>query len=117
MKKEELRNLLKFGYKLSDIFVFSPGQECIIFKAEKFEDGEKIIYIPDIFLNKIPVNISIVADDIIDNIIDCCYTGQDFIDECDGDLALAKKLFLCCKWQHPSSILPEIDDQDEEDDI
>lgn len=117
MKKEELRNRLKSGYKLDDIFVFSPGQDCTIFKAEKFEDGEEIIYIPDISLNGIPVSTPIAVDDTIDNVIDCCYTGQDFIDQCDGDLDLAKRLFLYCDWQHPSSALPEIDDRDEEDDV
>ena len=46
--------------------------------------------------------------------MDKCYTGNDFIDLCDGDVKLAERLFRYCDWQHPSSALNEVTD-DEED--
>lgn len=117
MKKSELKEHLKAGYTMDDIFAFSPGQDCVIFKAEKFESGEEIIYIPDIFLNQIPTGTPICDDETIDDVVGHCYTGQDFIDQCEGDVGLAERLFAYCDWQHPSSAIPEIDDRDEEDDI
>lgn len=54
MKKQELREYLKAGYFMDDAFDFGPGQDCEIFKADHFESGDEIIYIPDVYLNMIP---------------------------------------------------------------
>lgn len=43
-----------------------------------------------------------------------CYTGQDFIDECHGDMEKAERLFYYCDWQHPSSAIDELTDDGEE---
>ena len=117
MTKNELRDRLKAGYTMDDIFLFSQGQDCLIFKEDRFCAGEEIIYIPDLFLNQIPTGTPICDDETIDDVVGHCYTGQDFIDQCEGDADLAERLFAYCDWQHPSSAIPEIDDRDEEDDI
>lgn len=46
MTKAELRDHLKAGYFMDDAFDFSPGQDCDIFKADQFQAGDEIIYIP-----------------------------------------------------------------------
>ena len=50
----------------------------------------------------------------MEEIVGCCYTGNDFIEECGGDVEKARHLFWYCDWQHPSSALPEIDDEEGE---
>lgn len=115
MTKEEVRAALEAGSVLGELFVFSEGQECYIFKAPVFEAGAEILYIPDTYLNELPITEEPTCEDEIDRIIDCCYTGDDFIKSCDGDVELAKRLFAYCDWQHPSSALPEVDDDEEED--
>ena len=112
--KETLRKSLEIGLKMRELFDFSDGQDCLIFKVEKFLPGDKIIYIPDVVLNEIPLGRPVVVDDEITEILDMCYTGNDFIDLCDGDAKLAERLFWYCDWQHPSSALNEVTD-DEED--
>ena len=112
--KETLRKSLEIGLKMGELFDFSDGQNCLIFKAESFLPGDKIIYISDAFLNEIPLDRPIANDSEIVEIIDKCYTGDDFIELCDGNVDLAERLFGYCDWQHPSSALNEVMD-DEED--
>lgn len=112
MTKDKLKKHLKNGGLMDDAFSFGPGQECEIFKEEQFLPGDEIIYIPDTALNKIPITTPITDDEAIDDVINHCYTGDDFIDECGGDREKAKRLFYYCDWQHPSSALPELDDDD-----
>lgn len=116
MTKRELRDYLKAGCFMDDVFIFGPGQDCEIFKAEKFQSGEQIIYIPDVYLNTIPRGTCITDDETIDEVVGNCYTGDDFIEECGGNLELAEHLFRYCDWQHPSSALPEIEDEEGQDD-
>lgn len=113
MTKSELRRRLKAGYLMDDVFAFGPGQECEIFKAERFRPGDEIIYIPDTHLNTIPRGTCIKDDETIEDVIGCCYTGDDFIDECGGNQELAERLFYYCDWQHPSSAVTEIEDEEE----
>lgn len=113
MTKSELRDHLKAGYFMDDAFIFGPGQECMIFKADEFKPGDEIIYIPDTHLNEIPIGTTVTDDEIIDEVIGKCYTGDDFIEECGGDEELAERLFWYCDWQHPGSALPEVEDEDE----
>lgn len=114
MTKSELRERLLAGETMDSLFVFTEGQECDIYKADEFKAGEDIIYIPDLYLNNIPVDEAITPDDDLDEILSCCYTGNDFIDECDGDEEKAERLFYYCDWQNPSSAVDEIDDDVEE---
>ena len=114
MKKNDLRDYLKAGYFMDDAFDFEPGQECEIFKAEKFTPGDEIIYIPDTNLNMIPRGTCITDDETIDEVIGNCYTGDNFIECCEGDKKMAERLFDYCDWQHPSSAVPEIYDEDED---
>lgn len=113
MTKSELRNHLINGGRLDAVFTFGSGQECEIFKADKFQSSDEIIYIPDIWLNEIPITSPITEEEIMDDVIGCCYTGNDFIHECDGDAKLAERLFWYCDWQHPCSALPELEGGDE----
>ena len=49
-----------------------------------------------------------------EEVLSCCYTGKDFLDEFDGDAVLAERLFWYCDWQHPSSAACEIEDEEDE---
>lgn len=116
MTKQELRDYLKAGYFMNDAFNFGPGQDCEIFKAGQFKPGDEIIYIPDVYLNMIPMNAPVTDDEVIDEVVSNCYTGDDFLEQCGGDEEKARRLFWYCDWQHPSSAMDEgaVDD-DEED--
>ena len=114
MTKEELRTELQRGRTLDELLHFSRGQECLIFKADEFEPGDEILYIPDIDLNEIPADTDLSCDiEGIFDVLGCCYTGDDFIEECDGNAELAERLFWYCDWQHPSSSRIELEDDDE----
>lgn len=115
MTKAELRERLLKGAVMDDLFEFREGQECWMFKAPKFDLGENILYIPDTDLNEIPVVEHPTCEEEIEEIIDQCYTGDDFVEECDGDVKKAERLFWYCDWQHPSSALPEIEDKEEDE--
>lgn len=77
MTKKELRDKLYEGSHLENLFDFSDGQECIIYKGN-FEVSDKIIYIPDIDLNQIDTECALSNEDI-ENVIHNCYTGNDFV--------------------------------------
>lgn len=118
MTKAELRAELERGAMMGDLFLFISGQEGEIFKADTFEAGDQIIYIPDIWLNEIPTR-PLKDESEIENVLDCCYTGNDFIRLCEerfGNGDKASELFDYVDWQHPSSALDagEIDDDEEE---
>ncbi|MBM6724912.1 hypothetical protein [Pseudoflavonifractor phocaeensis] len=114
LTKDELRLALEGGTKLVDMFYFQPGQECEIFKAERFRTGDEIIYIPDLSLNEIPIDMVVDDPEAVEDILDNCYTGNDFLEVCGGDRDLAERLFHYVDWQHPSSALPEVE-EDEDD--
>lgn len=114
MKKEELREVFHQGFALADVLTLVPGQDCMMFKADEFRTDNEIIYIPDMCLNEITAYRTPNPEEY-DHIISNCYTGQDFIDEADGDEDLAYRLFCYCNWQHPSSALHEVDYEDEEE--
>lgn len=130
MTSKELEIKLQAGATLSEILVFVDGQDCTIFKAKKFCAGDEVLYIPDVELNEIPINIplnvdnsmsdnsngkwgSMTAAEQITLILSYCYTGDDFLSECDGNERLAEDLFHYCDWQHPSSALPELECDEE----
>ena len=100
MTKKELQDKLYEGSHLEDLFNFSDGQECIIYKSN-FEVSDKIIYIPDIDLNQIDTECAL-SNEEIENVIHNCYTGNDFVEECSGHEDLARELFDFVDWQHPN---------------
>ena len=110
-----LRLQLQQGHTLNDLLVFGPGQDCEIFKTDKFYPGDVIIYIPDVDLNHIPLDRPITDPEEFSEVLSNCYTGQDFIDECGGDVAKAERLFWYCDWQHPSSAMDELADEEGSD--
>lgn len=113
LTKDDLRVALAAGKTMNELFPFAPGQECEIFKAGMFAPGDVIIYVPDTGLNEIPTDEPITEHDDIEDVVGNCYTGDDFVEECGGDVELAERLFDYCDWQHPSSALPEVDDEEE----
>ena len=112
--KPMLRTQLQQGHTLNDLLVFDPGQDCEIFKADKFYPGDVVIYVPDVALNHIPLDRPITDQEEFSEVLSNCYTGQDFIDECHGDTEKAERLFCYCDWQHPSSAVDELADDGEE---
>lgn len=116
MKKCELKARLEAGETLNGLLTFGPGQECEIFKADKFITGDEVIYIPDTWLNGINITKPISNLEELDEVLSNCYTGDDFVAECGGDVKKAEALFWFCDWQHPSSALDDgaINDDEEE---
>ena len=112
--KPMLRIQLQQGHTLNDLLAFGPGQDCEIFKADKFYPGDVVIYVPDVALNHIPLDRPITDQEEFSEVLSNCYTGQDFIDECHGDTEKAERLFCNCDWQHPSSAVDELADDGEE---
>lgn len=98
MTKEQLKSKLESGCMLCEIFDFVDGQECLIYKGD-FEVSNQIIYIPDIYLNEIDTE-SVLSGKEIENVLSNCYTGNDFIMECNGHENLARELFGFVDWQH-----------------
>ena len=115
MTKNELKMKLEAGAFLVDLFDFTYGQECLIYKGN-FEISDQIIYIPDVDLNEIDTE-SVLEDEEIENVLDCCYTGNDFVAECSGHEDLAMELFNFVDWQHPNiqDVLDGYDDDEFEE--
>lgn len=102
MTKEILRKELECGKVLKDIFSFTDGQDCTIYKGKfDLENAENIIYIPDIFLNDIDIDADFLTEMEIKNVLENCYTTEDFIEEVQGHVNLAESLFDYVNWQHP----------------
>lgn len=113
MTKDQLAERLKNGEHLEDIFEFTDGQECLIYKG-KFEISDNIIYISDIWLHELNVDSKATEEDIED-IINCCYTGNDFMEECHNSESVAEGLFNIVDWQTPD-IQDVLDGYTEDDD-
>ena len=113
MTKEELWARLARGKTMEELFMIREGQDCPIVKMG-FQAGDEILYIPDFWLNEIPEDRPITDPERIKEVLACCYTGDDFLNECGGDEVLARELHAYCDWQHPSSALPEIEPGREE---
>ena len=111
IRKGELRERLEGGATLDELLIFTNGQECPIFKAEEFVPGDAVLYIPDIWQNEIDTTSALTGEELEDA-LGMCYTGDDFIELCDGDAEKAERLFWFCDWQHPSAALPEIEEDD-----
>ena len=113
MTKDQLKERLKNGEYLEDIFEFTDGQDCLIYKGN-FEVSDNIIYISDIWLHELNVDSKATEEDIED-IINCCYTGNDFMEECHNSESVAEGLFNIVDW-HTPDIQDILDGYDEEDD-
>ena len=98
MTREEVYSALRSGKSLNEIFRFTEGQDCMIYKADSFEISDNVIYIPDLDLNEVVTDRSLTEEEI--NRIPM-YTGKDFLSECDGKEDAARLLFSWCDWQHP----------------
>ena len=101
--KSELREKLKKGFSLDQLLDFKMGQECLIFKAEDFCLGDKVIYIPDVDLNEIDIYDIAADDEEIEEYLSYCYTGDDFLEICENNLKYAERAFWFCDWQNPST--------------
>lgn len=94
MTREILRKELECGKRLKDLFEFSGGQDCTIYKGKfDLENAENIIYIPDIFLNDIDIDADFLTEMEIKNVLNNCYTTDDFLEKAQGHVNLAKSLF------------------------
>ena len=113
--KLDLRTALGNGMTLEDLFSFTAGQECLIFKANHFKKGDGIMYIPDLCLNEIKAD-SVLSVAEIEALLDQCYTGDDFIGVAEGNVAKAEELFRYCDWQHPEAVWDAGELEDEEED-
>lgn len=102
MTQEELRKELENGKMLKDLFDFSLGQDCIIYKADKFEISDNIIYIPDIFLNDISIS-KVLNEEEIEDALHHCTTGYDFLEEAREIENIAESIFDYVDWQHPNA--------------
>ena len=114
MTREYARSRLLAGQTVAELFPPIRGQECVIFRTNDFSTGDDVIYIPDYDLNGIPCEKDLSGDpEEINEVLGLMYTGKDFVDICDGNEALAERLFWYCDWQHPSSALPELEDDED----
>lgn len=122
MTVNEVRERIYNGECLSDMFEFTDGQDCIIYKGE-WNPGDDVIYIPDIDLNDIPIDRPLEKwteyyGNEIELAISNMYTGRDFISIADGDKDVAERLFIYCDWQNPSSAIDEVlEDVEEQKEI
>lgn len=117
MNTGELETRLIAGNPLGQLFEFTAGQCCEIYKAKnvkRFRRNTDIIYIPDTSLNDIRTERQLY-DEEIDKVLELCYTGEDFFAICDGDEAMARRVFDACDWQRPGTVLDELRREDEEE--
>lgn len=117
MNTGELETRLIAGNPLVQLFEFTAGQCCEIYKAKnvkRFCRNTDIIYIPDTSLNDIRTERPLY-DEEIDEVLELCYTGEDFLAICGGDEAMARRVFDACDWQRPSTALDELRREDEEE--
>lgn len=132
MKISELEKALLGGKALSEVLPLRDGQDCTIYKADIFRPDDTILYIPDISLNEIPIDLvlnidnsmsdasnggwgSMTVAEQIHTVLSYCYTGEMFVEICEGDEALAWRLFCYVDWQHPTSALDEVNYDDQDD--
>ena len=119
MNAVELKMRLIAGNPLVQLFEFTAGQCCEIYKAKsvkRFRRNSDIIYIPDTSLNDIRTERPLYGEEI-DEALELCYTGEDFLAICDGDEAMARRVFDACDWQRPGTALDELRREDEEEAI
>ena len=101
MTKEYLRKELECGKCLKEIFEFSDDQDCTIYKGRfDLDNAENIIYIPDIFINNIDIETDFLTEREIKNVLENCYSTEDFLEEAQGHVNLAERLFSLVDWKY-----------------
>ena len=89
-----------------------PGQCCEVVKNGWYCPSDWIIYVSDIRSTSdcplhIPINEEYILKEEIENIIDeilsCCYTRQDFLDTVNGSEWAAHWLYDQIDWSSPAS--------------
>ena len=111
MTKDELRKALEEGKQLDELFEFTDGQECQIFKAKcvaHFAGNHEIVYIPDTDLNEIDTDRVLASMPEIECVLMFCFTGHDFFEICGCNEKMARRVFDACDWQCPDT---EYDEQ------
>lgn len=103
MTKDRLKKELLNGKRLNELFDFTDGQECLIYKGNFTENtlADEIVYIPDIYLNDIDINKVYDDKTEIERIISECFDAADFIRICKYHTSIAFDLFNLVDWQHP----------------
>lgn len=113
----ELETKLRAGAQLDQLFDFTAGQCCQIYKAknvERFDENHDIIYIPDTSLNEIPTDRPLDVGEI-NAVLEFFFTGYGFMETCLWDEHMARRVFDVCDWQLPSTALDELRREDEEE--
>ena len=100
MTKPELKEQLKSGKSLEEALALKDGQDCVIYKTEIFEVSDEIIYIPDMGVIDIPMYLPL-SDEEIEDVINHCYTGKDFMEIAKNYRELAIDLWNYVDWQNP----------------
>lgn len=113
MTKQELSQELVSGKLLYDLFLWTPGQECEIFKAEEWKSGDEILYIADLYYTRLYL-MRIEPDDLED-VLERCYTGDDFLEAAEGDEELARQIFETVDWQSPFTLADELEREEDEE--
>lgn len=115
MNKKTLKQELESGMPLDLILELTTGQcGCTIHKVLRADDivqyldFDSVCYIPDMELNDIPYEKPQLSAKEIEDVLQECYTFQDFIDLCHGDVNKAKIVYENCDWQHPSAEYEEM---------
>lgn len=83
----ELEAKLRAGAQLDQLFEFTTGQCCQIYKAKdvkQFDGNHDIIYIPDTSLNEIPTDRALDSREI-NAILEFFFTGYSFMETCLWD--------------------------------
>lgn len=118
MTKDELRKALEEGKQLDELFDFTDGQECQIFKAKcvaNFAGNHDIVYIPDTDLNEIDTDRVLASMPEIEYVLMFCFTGHDFFEICGCNEKMARRVFDACDWQCPDTEYDEQQREEEED--
>lgn len=118
MTKNELRKALEEGKQLDELFDFTDGQECQIFKANgvaHFAGNHEIVYIPDTDLNEIDTDRVLASAPEIKRVLMFCFTGHDFFEICNCNEKMARRVFDACDWQCPDTEYDEQQREEEED--
>lgn len=113
MTKEEIMDRVKNNEPLANILHFTAGDGCLIYKADHFQPGDQVIYIPDTHLNEVELYDTNLIPEDVRRIEACLYTGDDFIEITCGSKALAERVFDYCDWSHPSTAALDLLDSDE----
>lgn len=101
MTKEQLKNHLEKGDTLKELFPFSKGDNCEIYKADSLWEGDQndVVYIADLY--QVPLDSSLTDSDPedIEDTLNRSFTRGDFLDVCGGDSETAEALFTLVEWQ------------------